>query len=104
MALAALIDRQHADGSWGVNAASDEETANITLALLDMDRRDLIDTGAQHSLRQAARWLQANYRPLAEHSGECWIGKELYRPRRIARALYLSALLACVNQGYTIPL
>ncbi|NTW00046.1 MAG: hypothetical protein HGA19_01935 [Oscillochloris sp.] len=100
MALPALLNHQHADGSWGVQAASDEETANITLALLDMDQHGLLCAENQPALHRAGRWLQNNYRPFVEHNGECWIGKELYRPRRIARTLYLSALLGCVRRGY----
>jgi hypothetical protein len=102
MALPALLDHQHPDGSWGVHAASDEETAYITIALLDMDRHSLLDDSAKPALLRASRWLQANYHPFIDPTGECWIGKELYRPRRIARTLYLSALLGCVRRGYTV--
>jgi hypothetical protein len=100
--LTALLDHQHPDGSWGVGAATDEETAYITIALLDMDRHDLLCDATRSALLRASRWLQANYRPFVEPVGECWIGKELYRPRRIARTLYLSALLSCVRRGYTV--
>ncbi|NTU65813.1 MAG: hypothetical protein HGB05_21010 [Chloroflexi bacterium] len=102
MALPTLIDHQYVDGSWGVRAASDEETANITLALLDLDRHGLLDKAGQTALRNAGHWLMTNYRPFAEPTGECWIGKELYRPRRIARVLYLSALFGCVRRGYSL--
>ncbi|MBX0329869.1 hypothetical protein K2Z83_19580 [Oscillochloris sp. ZM17-4] len=102
MALPALLDHQHSDGSWGVHAASDEETAYITIALLDMDRHNLLDDSAKPALLRASRWLQINYHPFIDPPGECWIGKELYRPRRIARALYLSAMLGCVRRGYTL--
>ena len=99
-ALPALLDRQHPDGSWGVTEARDEETANITLALLDIERCKLLPEQLRGALTRAGAWLMRQYRPLDEATGACWIGKELYRPRRIARTLHLSALLGCLRSGY----
>ena len=102
-ALPALLDRQHPDGSWGVTEARDEETANITLALLDIERSELLPEQLRGALTRAGAWLMRQYRPLDEATGACWIGKELYRPRRIARTLHLSALLGCLRSGYIPP-
>lgn len=99
-AVQPLIDRQCADGRWGVDAAADEETAHVVLALLAIDRAGLLPSGGQCALHRAGRWLAAEYRPLHEANGACWIGKELYRPRRIARVLALSATLCCLQSGY----
>jgi halimadienyl-diphosphate synthase len=99
-ALPAILDRQKPNGSWGETEARDEETANVVIALLDIDRREGLPDQARGALTNAAGWLMRHYRPLREETGACWIGKELYRPRRIARTLQLAALLACVRGGY----
>jgi hypothetical protein len=99
-ALPAILDRQNSNGSWGETDARDEETANIVIALLDIDRREGLPAQARGALTNAAGWLMRQYRPLREELGACWIGKELYRPRRIARTLHLVALLACLRGGY----
>lgn len=100
-ALPAILDRQKPNGSWGETDARDEETANVVIALLDIERREGLPEQARRALSNAAVWLMRHYRPLREDTGACWIGKELYRPRRIARTLHLAALLACVRGGYT---
>jgi hypothetical protein len=99
-ALPAILDRQKPNGSWGETEARDEETANVVIALLDIDRREGLPEQARGALSSAAGWLMRHYRPLREETGACWIGKELYRPRRIARTLQLAALLSCVRGGY----
>ncbi len=71
------------------------------IALLDIERREGLPEQARRALSNAAVWLMRHYRPLREDMGACWIGKELYRPRRTARTLHLAALLACVRGGYT---
>ncbi|MFL5807702.1 MAG: prenyltransferase/squalene oxidase repeat-containing protein [Roseiflexaceae bacterium] len=94
--LQALIDHQHDDGSWSVTAAVGEETAYAVLGLLAFQRRGSLPDHGWQALRRAERWLLHNYRPLTEEYGACWAAKEMYRPRRIARTIEVSATLACV--------
>jgi hypothetical protein len=98
--LDALLDHQRPDGSWGVTAATMEETAYGTLALLGLARHNLLPERGQGALHRAGRWLIEHYRPLTENTGACWIAKGLYRPRRIARVEEIGATLACVLAGY----
>jgi hypothetical protein len=94
--LPTLLDHQHSDGSWGITAATGEETAYAMLGLLALDRAGVLPHSGRQAIRRGGRWLLANYRPLTEEQGACWIAKALYRPRRIARAIELSAALAYV--------
>jgi len=98
--LPALLDHQHRDGSWGVTTAVEEETAYGVLALIAFDRAGLLPEHGQQALHRAGAWLAQHYRPLTEATGSCWIGKELYRPRRISRTVEVSATLSCVLTGY----
>jgi hypothetical protein len=95
-ALPGLLDHQHADGSWGVTAATSEETGYAMLGLLALDQAGMLPDSGRQAMRRGGRWLLNNYRPLTEELGACWIAKGLYRPRRIARAIELSATLAYV--------
>lgn len=99
-ALPTIFDRQHHDGSWGVTEARDEETANIVMALLAVAENEPPSVPLRDAITGGATWLMQHYRPLSENSGACWIGKELYRPHRISRALHLGALLGCLDAGY----
>lgn len=98
--LQALLDHQREDGGWAVTTAIAEETAYVVIALLGFDQAGLLPERGRQALHRAGRWLLYNYRPLVEETGACWIGKELYRPRRIARTYELSATLACLLKGY----
>jgi hypothetical protein len=94
--LPALLDHQHPDGSWGVTEAIGEETGYGVLALLAFAQAGILPENGRHGLQRATRWLIANYSPLSEERGACWIAKGLYRPRRISRVVEVSATLASV--------
>jgi Prenyltransferase and squalene oxidase repeat len=91
--LPALLDHQHPDGSWGVTEAIAEETSYGVLALLAFAHGGSLPETGRCGLQRAGRWLISNYRPLSEEQGACWIAKGLYRPRRIARVIEISATL-----------
>jgi hypothetical protein len=99
-ALSPLLDHQHPDGSWGITSATTEETAYGALALLAFSRHDMLPEQGQQALRRATRYLMEHYRPLTEDTGACWLAKNLYRPRRIARVEEISVTLACILAGY----
>jgi Squalene-hopene cyclase C-terminal domain/Prenyltransferase and squalene oxidase repeat len=99
LAVAALLRHQHADGSWGVTLARVEETAHAVHALLACDRAGLLNDARHQALCRAASWL-VRHCLQGNQSAVCWIGKELYRPHRVARTFEISATLACVLKGY----
>jgi hypothetical protein len=99
--LPTVLDYQSTDGSWGDTAAVVEETAYGAQMLLALDAAGVLPQQGQAALHKAARWLFDHYRPLAVRASEtCWIGKELYRPDRVAPAFEISATLACALKGY----
>jgi halimadienyl-diphosphate synthase len=89
-----LLAQQHADGAWGMQGASIEETAYAAQLLTVLDRVGVLPQRGQQALDAATRWMSYHYRPLANDSEQIWIGKELYRPIRVVRAFTLSALLS----------
>ncbi|PLS80905.1 MAG: hypothetical protein CYG59_06905, partial [Chloroflexi bacterium] len=98
-AVDALLTHQHLDGGWGSAGTTAEETAYAVLALQYVQQQlTLPQVGA--ALNRAKEWLLEQYRPFASTGLKRWIGKETYRPLRIARAFELSALLALLlDQG-----
>jgi hypothetical protein len=101
-ALPPLLDLQYADGSWSGARATLEETAHGVLALLGFDQRELLPAAGRTALQRASAWMLRRYRLAAEAADTHWIGKELYRPRRVAQAFELSAMLGCAVRGYNL--
>ncbi len=95
--VAALLRHQHADGSWGATGAI-EETAHAVLALLACREAGILNETEHQALDRAASWLIQCC--LQTDRSAVWIGKELYRPHRVARAFEVSATLACMLRGY----
>jgi hypothetical protein len=101
-ALPPLLDLQYADGSWSGPRATVEETAHGVLALLAFERHGYLSDAAHQALHRAAAWMFRNYRLALEDTDALWIGKGLYRPRRVARAFELSAMLGAAIKGYGV--
>jgi hypothetical protein len=98
--LPALFNLQYADGSWSGQLSTLEETAHGALALLALDQHQRLPEAGQQALQRAADWMFRRYHLAAEEHDTLWIGKELYRPRRVARAFELAAMLGCALSGY----
>ncbi len=96
-AIDALLTHQQLDGGWGSAETTTEETAYAVLALCHVQRQQkLPHIGA--ALSRAKEWLLHQYCPFASTGSKRWIGKETYRPLRIARAFELSALLTLLME------
>jgi halimadienyl-diphosphate synthase len=97
----ALLCRQRADGGWGENGRSTSvETAFGALTLHTLSSR-LNGRESAGSLRRAYAWLRDNYAAnSAAAAPKCWLGKELYRPARIDRAIELSTLIVLSTQEH----
>lgn len=93
----ALLAHQHRDGGWGIADTTAEETAHAVLALHYVRHRSVFQHVTE-PLQRAQRWLLDNYQPSMMDGVKRWIGKETYRPLRIARAFELSALLALTSE------
>ncbi|RRR74934.1 MAG: hypothetical protein EI684_05905 [Candidatus Viridilinea halotolerans] len=89
-----ILAYQHRDGGWGIGGSSSEETAYALLALRSLSRNAIRYDGMQESIERADRWMIQNYRPLTHETMACWLSKEVYRPRRIAHVVELTALLS----------
>lgn len=82
-----LLDTQHAEGSWGTGPGRPEETAWAVLAL---------DSLAPHfgpvpdSIRHRAHQFLAAQLDREDHA-ELWVGKALYLPRAVVKAVVLAA-------------
>jgi hypothetical protein len=101
-ALPSLLDLQYADGSWSGPRATVEETAHGVLALLAFERHGYLTDAGGQALHRAAAWMFRNYRLALEDTDALWIGKALYRPRRVARAFELSAMLGAAIKRYGV--
>ena len=90
--VAWLLETQHANGSWSElePGGTCEETAHALLALSCLRRPDEVTLGA---MRRAARYLWQRF----EHQDhpELWVGKGLYTPHAVVRAVILGALYGC---------
>lgn len=100
-AVVAILAHQHVDGGWGTGASSPEETAYAVLALRTLGDEYAAGGEVAEALGRGDRWLRRHYRPFANGSAACWLGKEPYRPTRIARAIELTALLSGLPRGAT---
>jgi halimadienyl-diphosphate synthase len=90
--VAWLLETQHANGSWSElqPGGTCEETAHVLLALSCLGRTDEVILGA---MQRAARYLWQRF----EHQDhpELWVGKGLYTPHAVVRAVILGALYGC---------
>ncbi len=93
----ALLTYQHADGGWGLYESTLEETAYALIALRALMRDIDNDGGIRLAIQRAIRLMLARYRPFSQEQMQSWIGKEMYHPARVAYAMQLAALLACVE-------
>ncbi|HEX5689329.1 MAG TPA: hypothetical protein VFX76_04970 [Roseiflexaceae bacterium] len=93
LALDALLTRQYPNGSWGTHNATIEETAYGILGLRALLAGGIGDSAAADALADAERWMLAQYRPFQFSSFTGWLGKEMYRPLRLARMIELVATL-----------
>jgi hypothetical protein len=98
----ALVAYQHADGGWGAHGSNAEETAYGILALRTFLHTNLGDPTIHRSLEHAGRWMLRDYRPFNAPLRPCWLGKELYRPLRLARIIELAATFP--SSEITVPL
>jgi halimadienyl-diphosphate synthase len=82
-----LINRQKADGSWGLFGATSEETAYVLQALWLWDQK--VQHIPEGCLHKGKIWLEDHqenkYNPL-------WIGKCLYSPRLVIDSAIITAL------------
>jgi hypothetical protein len=90
-AVEALLLHQHGDGGWGMHKSTAEETAHAILALRGAS--DVLSPAARQALARGTQWMLANYRPFYRSHVRCWLGKEMYRPYRLARVIELAATL-----------
>ena len=94
-ALISLLRFQHESGAWGeVYGESAEETAYAVLALLYAQKHGLALPDLATTLKQAQSYLYQVYRPFVAGGVPVWLGKETYRPERVARSFELAAMLA----------
>lgn len=98
-AAAALRIHQHADGGWGMHTSTAEETAYGVLAFAWLEQRGMLDDDSREVFNRGKAWLRRDYRPLIESNVACWIGKEIYRPRRLARSIELAATFHAANDS-----
>jgi hypothetical protein len=92
--VGAILCHQHPDGGWGTGAPNSEETAYAVLALRGAAAHVGCQAGLVEALARGDHWLRAHYRPFVASPVACWLGKEPYRPTRIARGIELCAMLA----------
>lgn len=85
-----MLETQNANGSWGFQVETVEETAYCLQALCIWKKagHDVPCDALQHG----RTWLQEHY---TEPYHSLWIGKCLYQPTRVIRSAALSALVLC---------
>jgi halimadienyl-diphosphate synthase len=85
-----LLASQRADGSWGEQVPTAEETALTLLALLHYHRA--YPSLPTEPLRRAARYLLLNDLPFKDNYPELWIAKALYVPTDVVRSIIIASL------------
>jgi hypothetical protein len=88
-----LLTHQYPNGSWGARGSTIEETAYAILALRTLLDEGIGDSTTFNALIEAQRWMIRQYRPFDASPFTCWLGKEMYRPIRLARMIELVATL-----------
>lgn len=93
-ALDGLLAKQQPCGGWGAgDAPSFEETAYAVLALHILAGRKNPAPAVAEAMSKAFQWMLGAYVPYSRPTRALWIGKELYCPRRVVRAVELVGLL-----------
>jgi hypothetical protein len=96
-AVSAIMVAQAPDGGWGVHGVSTEETGYAVLALQTLRRDGMLDRGGIHGLQRGEEWLIQHYQPDIVKRDTCWLGKEAFRPFRLARMTELTATLRSLD-------
>ncbi|HEY1011683.1 MAG TPA: hypothetical protein VGE07_03200 [Herpetosiphonaceae bacterium] len=90
----ALLIYQRADGGWGCGrAATAEETAYATIALVKLLGHGIVPDAIRQALQRAYRWQLDGYTPFKDPQRSTWLGKEMYIPRRVSRIFIAASLL-----------
>jgi hypothetical protein len=92
-AVEALLSYEHSSGGWGIHGSTIEETSYTVLALRALAGAGMLDDDAHAALVRAERWLLRQYRPFAQATYSGWVGKEMYRPLRLARLIEVVATM-----------
>jgi hypothetical protein len=87
----ALLTHEHVNGSWGIHGSTAEETAYAILGLRAAVSEGIMNGAARDTLARAEKWMLDQYRPFSRNTSTCWLGKETYRPLRLARMIELVA-------------
>jgi squalene-hopene cyclase-like protein len=94
LAADALLTHEHLNGSWGIHGSTVEETAYAILGLRAAVSEGIVDGAARDALARAEKWMLDHYRPFSRSTSTCWLGKETYRPLRLARMIELVATVS----------
>jgi hypothetical protein len=92
-AAGALLDHQRADGGWGIHCSTAEETAYGIIALRQL--AGIFDV--YQALTRAEQWMLREYQEPSSETIALWVGKDVYCPRRIVRALMLATTLSSAH-------
>jgi hypothetical protein len=92
----ALLTHEHVNGSWGIHGSTVEETAYAILGLRAAVSEGIVDGAARDALARAEKWMLDHYRPFSRSTSTCWLGKETYRPLRLARMIELVATVPSI--------
>jgi halimadienyl-diphosphate synthase len=98
--VAWLLETQHANGSWSEVQPDGtcEETAHVLLGLSCLARPDDVVVDA---MRRAASYVWQHIDQ--QNHPELWVGKGLYTPHAVVRAVVLGALYACERALAAVP-
>lgn len=91
-AVDALLTYQQTDGSWGMRAATMEETAYAVLALRALRSDQVLSDAGCEALERAESWMLRSYRPFEHNGPACWLDKGAYRPQRLVQMIELAAM------------
>src|SRR5205085_2408502 len=90
-AVSWVLDQQHGNGAWGFGDGTLEETAWAMHTLLEAGTRDrALSTLCEAALERGGAYLSEHFEE-ADHPS-LWIGKSLYTPRNIVRAIILNVM------------
>ncbi|MCG7508429.1 hypothetical protein [Mesorhizobium retamae] len=91
--LEAVLTHQHASGAWaGAGTPNFEETAYAVLTINRLCPPRAMPPAARESMLRALHWMSQTYRSQSRSTPALWIGKELFCPVRVVRAVELTGL------------
>ncbi|WP_321785360.1 prenyltransferase/squalene oxidase repeat-containing protein [Burkholderia pyrrocinia] len=91
--LEGVLTHQHASGGWaGAGTPNFEETAYAVLTIDRLCSPETMSPATREGLLRALRWMLDAYRSPTKPAPALWIGKELFRPTRVVRAVELTGL------------